>query len=46
MTRITNSFLDLLGINSEEMKEWKPVKESEPIEVIQLLIPLNEVRIL
>ena len=46
MTRITNAFLDQLGINGSDVSEWKPVKESEPTEVTQLLIPLNDVRIL
>jgi hypothetical protein len=42
MARITNAFLDQLGINGGDLKEWKPVKETEPTEVTQLLIPLND----
>ena len=45
MCRITNAFLDLLGINGSESKEWKPIQASEASEVTQLLIPLNTVRI-
>ena len=46
MSRITNAFLDLLGINDTHMREWKPVEKSAPAEVTQLLIPLIDVRIL
>jgi len=46
MSRVTNAFLDLLGINGSDMKEWKPAKESDLTEVTQLRIPLNDVRIM
>ena len=45
MSRITNAFLDLLGINGSDTKEWKPVQTSNPTEVTQLLIPLSTIRI-
>lgn len=46
MSRITDAFLDLLGITSGDNKEWEPRKDSELTEVTQLLIPLADVRIL
>ena len=46
MSRIANAFLDLLSINSSDMRDWKPVKESDLTEVMQLLIPLNDIRIM
>lgn len=46
MSRITNAFLDLLSINGSDMREWKPVKESDLTKVTQLLIPLNDIRIM
>jgi len=39
-----DAFIDLLGINDNDIKEWKPVKESDLTEVTQLLIPLDETR--
>ena len=38
MCRITDAFLDLLGINESIGKEWTPIKEREHEEVVQLLI--------
>jgi hypothetical protein len=46
MSRITQAFLDLVGINDSHKGEWKPVENSELTEVTQLLIPLIAVRIL
>jgi len=46
MSRITDAFLDLLNINGSDMKEWKPVKESDLTELTQLLIPLDDIRIM
>jgi integrase len=46
MARITDAFLDLLSITDSDMREWKPIKESELTEVTQLLIPLNDIRIM
>jgi hypothetical protein len=46
MSRITNAFLDLLSINGSDMRKWKPVKESVLTAVTQLLIPLNDIRIM
>jgi integrase len=46
MSRITNAFLDLLGIDGGGIKEWKPVDASDLTEVTQLLIPLNDVQIM
>ena len=46
MSRITNAFLDLLDINGSDMREWKPVKETELTEVTQLRIPLDDIRIM
>ena len=46
MSRITNDFVEKLGITGGDVEEWKPPKEAESTEIIQLLIPLNEVGIL
>jgi Integrase len=46
MSRITGQFLDLLGINGVDKKEWCPVAESHPTEFTQLLIPFDDVQIL
>jgi len=46
MSRITNTFLDLLSINGSDIREWIPGKESDLTEVTQLLSPLNDFRIL
>ena len=46
MSRITDAFLDQLNINGSDMKEWKPVKESDLTELTQLLIPLDDIRIM
>jgi integrase len=46
MSQITDAFLNLLGVNDNDMKEWKPVKESDLTEVTQLRIPLYDSRIL
>ena len=46
MSRITNAFLDLLSINGSDMREWKPIKESDLTEVTQLLIPFNDIGIM
>jgi integrase len=46
MCRITNAFLDLLGIESGNMIRCEPVTAFDLTEVTQLLIPLNDVRIL
>jgi hypothetical protein len=46
MSRITVAFLDLLNINGSDMKEWTPVKESDLTEVTQLLMPLDDIRIM
>ena len=42
MSRITDAFLDLLGINDNNMKEWIPVEKFELTEVTQLRIPLGD----
>jgi integrase len=45
MSAITNSFLDLLGINEEiEKIKLNPAKEFNPIEVTQLSIRLDDVK--
>lgn len=42
MANITSAFLDFLGLNGSDTKEWKPVTESDlTLEVTQLLIPLD-----
>lgn len=41
MSLITDSFLDLLGINGSDVKGWMPVKESDLTEVTQLFIQLK-----
>ena len=46
MSRITNSFLDLLSINGGDMREWKTAREADLTEVTQLLIPFNDTRIM
>ena len=46
MSRITDAFLDLLGINDSDMREWQPVEKSELTEVTQLLLPLMDGQIL
>jgi hypothetical protein len=46
MSRITEAFINLLGINNSDMKEWKPVKESDLTEVTQLQINLGDIPIL
>jgi len=45
MSRITKAFIDLLGINDGDIREWKPAREYDPMEVTQLHIPLNDVQI-
>jgi integrase len=45
MSRITSAFLDLLGVNDSDMREWKPVETGEMTEVTQLAIPLVDVLI-
>lgn len=45
MSRITNAFLELLDIDGNDMREWKPVKETEHAEITQLLIQLDDIRI-
>jgi integrase len=42
MSRITDEFIALLGLNGSDIKEWKPVKESDLTEVTQLRIALDE----
>lgn len=46
MSRITNAFLELLDIDGNDMREWKPVKETELTEINQLTIPLENIRIM
>lgn len=46
MSRSTEAFVSLLGINDSDMKEWKPAKEPELTEVTQLLLPIDDARIL
>ena len=46
MSRITEAFLEKLGINTADMKEWKPVRESDLKEVTQLLLPLDDLKTL
>ncbi len=46
MSRITNAFLELLEIDGSDMREWKPVKETEHTEITQLAIQLDDIRIL
>jgi integrase len=46
MSRITNSFLDLLSINGGDMRDWKTARESDLTEVTQLLIPFDDTRIM
>ena len=43
MSGITTAFVDLLGINDIDMREWKPAKASDLTEVTQLHIALNDV---
>jgi integrase len=43
MSRITSTFVELLGINGSDMRQWKPGRESELTEVTQLLIQLDAV---
>ncbi len=43
MSRITSAFVELLGINCIDMREWEPVTETEPMEVTQLRIALCDV---
>jgi hypothetical protein len=45
MSRITSAFLDLLGVNDSDMREWKPVNAADLTEVTQLAIPLVDVLI-
>ena len=40
MCRISNAFVDLLGVN--DIKEWKPIDEYRLTEVTQLRIPLSD----
>jgi integrase len=42
MCRITNAFIELLGINGTDGKNWEPANESRLTEVTQLHIPLND----
>lgn len=46
MSRITDAFIDLLAINGSAIKEWKSTDEYESTEVTQLLIPLEDIRIM
>lgn len=46
MSRITIAFLENLGINEGDMREWKPFRQSDLTEVTQLRLPLDEIRIL
>jgi integrase len=46
MSRITEAFLALLDIKGSDMREWKPARETELVEITQLRIPLNDVRII
>lgn len=46
MCRITDAFVELLGINGSDMKKWKPVEQSELKEVTQLQIPLFDVKLM
>lgn len=46
MSRITEAFLEKLGINTADMKEWKPVRESDLKVVTQLLLPLDDLKTL
>jgi hypothetical protein len=43
MSRITDAFLELIGLRGSDIKEWKPVKVSDLTEVTQLHIPLHEI---
>lgn len=42
MARITDAFLERLGLNDSDVKEWKPVKEFATIESSQLLISFGD----
>ncbi|MBS2005766.1 MAG: site-specific integrase [Cyanobacteria bacterium SZAS TMP-1] len=44
MARITEAFIPLLGIYDSDMKEWKPVPESDLSEVTQLRILFGDIR--
>jgi hypothetical protein len=46
MSRNTNAFLDLLGIDGGNMIRCEPVEAFDLTEVTQLLIPINDVRIM
>jgi hypothetical protein len=46
MCRITDAFVELLGINGNDMKKSKPVEQSELKEVTQLQIPLFDVKLM
>lgn len=46
MSRITNEFLELLGISGSNDQAWKPVVDSELTEFTQLVIPFDDFQIL
>jgi integrase len=46
MSQITDAFLELLGTNDSDIKEWRPVKESDLLEATQLRIALDDIQIM